>query len=235
MYNDIVSFYDEIFPLNQQFLSFIMGYLGPPGSSVLDLGCGPGYYVDHLSKLGYVASGIDSSTEMIRQAQTRLQGRFFNLSFTEIHQLEGYFDCIFSMGNSLSYLDNQLMGKFFEDMHVLLDESGKFMMQVVNWDRYRAVGASDFPVKTLSSGRFFHRRYDEVPGKGVVIFHTEVRGEEGVIGAWSDPLYPKFAEELRAGAQAAGLRGIQVFGDFEGSQFDPLSSPATVLVASKGD
>jgi SAM-dependent methyltransferase len=235
MYNDIISFYDEIFPLNQQFLSFIQGYLGSPGSRVLDLGCGPGEYVNRLSQLGYKATGIDSSSEMIRQAQSRLRGRFFNLSFIDIHQLDSGYDCVFSMGNSLSYLDNQLMGKFFEDLHALLGESGNFVMQVVNWDRYRAIGASDFPVKTLSGGRTFHRRYEDVPGEGVVIFHTEVRGGEGVLGAWSDPLYPKLAEELRSSAHVAGLRRIEVLGDFKGSPFDPLASPATVLVASKGD
>ena len=30
MYNDIVSFYHEIFPLNQAFLAFIPPYLGTP-------------------------------------------------------------------------------------------------------------------------------------------------------------------------------------------------------------
>jgi len=214
MYNDIVSIYDEIFPLNQSFLKFIPAYLGKPGSRVLDLGCGPGDYVNEFSQSGYDTTGIDSSSEMIKQAGSRHKGSFFNLSFTQIHQIDGQFDSIFCIGNSLSYLPKNLMVQFLEDVSALLNDSGNFVMQVVNWDKYR---------------------YEDVPGDGTVIFHTEIRKDGVVLASWSDPLYPKFTHELQAGALRSGLGGVEFFGDFEGSPFDPHSSPATVMVVSKGN
>ena len=60
MYDQIADIYLEIFPLNQEFLAFIPEYLGKPGAKVLDLGCGPGDYVDTLSNSGYQATGVDS-------------------------------------------------------------------------------------------------------------------------------------------------------------------------------
>jgi SAM-dependent methyltransferase len=235
MYNDIVSIYDEIFPLNKSFLRFIPAYLGNPGSRVLDLGCGPGDYVNELFQAGYDAVGIDSSSEMIRQARSRHRGTFLNLSFTDIRQLEGRFDCIFSIGNSLSYLPNNLLLRFLDDVNALLNIRGYFVMQVINWDKYRTEGSSDFPTKTLLGEQTFHRRYEDIPGEGNVIFHTEVRKDGVVLDSWSDPLNPKYVQELQSGVQKSGLGEVEFFGDFEGSPYNPLSSGATVMVVRKGN
>jgi len=232
MYNEIVAIYDQIFPLNQAFLAFLPAYLSAPGSRVLDLGCGPGDYVDHLSRSQYQATGIDSSDEMIRLAQIHKQGTFFNFSFTEIDQLEGPFDCIYCIGNSLSYLPSDLLQPFLHQVVRLLDEKGNFLIQVVNWDKYRAVGASDFPTKTLLDGRTFHRRYEEAPNSNV-IFQTELRQDGKVIKSWSDTLYPKEAATLSQAVSDSGLVVVDVFGDYQKAPFEPLSSPATILAAQK--
>ena len=232
MYDDITAIYDQIFPLNRVFLDFIPDYLGNQGNQVLDLGCGPGDYVDHLTKAGYPSTGIDSSKEMIRQAQESKRGTFFNYSFAEIHQLTDTYDCAFSMGNSLSYLPVDSMSSFFEDVFRLLNAGGYFLMQVVNWDKYNNTGEMSFDVKILADGRSFHRGYDPMPD-GTVIFHTELREGDEVLGAWSDPLYPKLADDLDKEIRNAGLDVVGIFGDFLGSAFETQSSPATVLVAQK--
>lgn len=233
MYNDIVDFYEEIFPLNQAFLAFIPAYLGQPGSRVLDLGCGPGDYVDHLSRLGYDATGIDPSAEMIRRARVHQRGSFYEAGFGDLDRLAGPFETIFSIGNSLSYYPADQMGDFFEQAARLLSLEGWLVLQVVNWDRYRHAGVSDFGVKTLLDGRTFHRRYEPGPGD-TVIFHTGLRQEGERIKAWSDLLYPKYSADLQRDCQQAGLSLEGVFGDFQKTAYDPLTSPATVLVARKG-
>jgi SAM-dependent methyltransferase len=232
MYDDIVSFYHEIFPLNQAFLAFITPYLGGPGARVLDLGCGPGDYVDTLSRQGYQATGIDPSAEMIRQAQSHKGGTFYAYGFSQMDQLAGPFDCIFSIGNSLSYHPVDQMGEFCIQAARLLRLGGYLSIQVVNWDRYSRVGASDFEVKTLSDGRTFHRRYAVGP-KGSVIFHTEIRHGETLLNAWSAPLYPKYSPDLQHECEAAGLVVLSTFGDFVKSPYDSSNSPATILVARK--
>ncbi len=232
MYDDITSIYDQIFPLNRAFLSFIPAYLGSLGSKVLDLGCGPGDYVDHFTRLGFPATGIDSSAEMIKGAQDEKQGTFFNYSFTEIHQLTDTYDCIFSIGNSLSYLPNDLLEPFFANVYRLLNADGFFVMQVINWDKYRHTREMSFDVKTLSDGRTFHRSYQPTT-EGKVIFHTELRAGDEIQGSWSDPLYPKLVEELVLEIFEAEMNVVGKFGNFESAPFDPLSSPAMILVAQK--
>lgn len=232
MYDDITAIYDQIFPLNRAFLEFIPAYLGSVGTRVLDLGCGPGDYVDHLTSLGYPATGIDSSAEMIRLAQEAKQGTFFHYSFTEINQLTDTFDCIFSIGNSLSYLPNDLLAPFFADVYRLLNEGGFFVMQVVNWDKYHHTGEMPFDVKILVDGRTFHRSYQPTPD-GKVIFHTELRKDDEVQGSWVDPLDPKLMADLVQMMQNAGLKVVKKLGDFKSAPFDPLSSSATIVVAHK--
>lgn len=229
MYDDIAEIYLEIFSINQAFLDFIPEYLGPPGNTVLDLGCGPGDYVDALSRAGYRVTGIDSSAGMIAQARSK-RGTFYRRSFTDVGQLGGPFDCAYTIGNSLSYLPPEAVVPFFRDLHRLMNPGGFFVIQVVNWDRFRRMNASDFPVKPLSGGRSFHRRYAWLsPSK--VIFHTAVRRGDETLGEWADPLYPLYAAETVARLEEARWTVIGQFGDYQKAPYDPQSSPALILVS----
>jgi SAM-dependent methyltransferase len=230
MYNDIVSFYHEIFPLNRAFQVFLKDYLGEPGGRILDLGCGPGDYVGTLAKAGYQVIGIDSSAAMIQQAQYQQEGTFYHYSFTEINKLAGPFDCIYCVGNSLSYLPDDFLEPFLREVTGLLREGGHFLVQVVNWDRYRLTGQVDFDVKVLSDGRTFHRQYE--PGvNGAVIFHTALQKDGRRENEWSDTLYPKTMLNLEDATGQAGLQVVGRFGDYTKAPFDPDSSPAAIVVA----
>ena len=130
--------YDEIIPFEQVVPGIYRGIPGRTGiESIQDLGCGPGGYVDTIANKGYEAVGIDSSTQMIEHAKAACRGSFCPLSFTEIHQLEGQFHCIFCIGNSLSYLPNDLLGALLNDVNGLLRDDGYFLLQVVNWEKFK--------------------------------------------------------------------------------------------------
>ena len=232
MYDQIADIYLEIFPLNQAFLAFIPAYLGAPGKSVLDLGCGPGDYVDHLSRAGYNATGIDNSEGMIAQAKTSKQGSFYELSFTEIGQLSGFFDCIYCVGNSLSYLPAKEIPPFMLNVQRLLSKGGKFILQVVNWDKVQQTGTANFDVIKLSDGRTFHREYEQVNSQQV-LFHTAIRQGKEIQYSWEAPLYPKLHAPMVEAFKAADLAVTGQFGDYQKNLFDPTSSPAFIMTAQK--
>jgi SAM-dependent methyltransferase len=231
MYSAIADFYHEIFPVNQGFLNFIQDYLGPSGSRILDLGCGPGDYIHILSEK-YEGIGIDANPEMIQLANARNRGKFHALSFTQISSLEGPFACAWCIGNSLSYLPYEMEAAFFKTLSGLLIKSGYFIIQVVNWNRYELTGQMDFPVKTLSDGRTFHRAYE--PSKGnTVIFQTRLQKKNEIIGQWKDTLYPKPMEHLRSLMESSGLNVMGEYGDYDKTPFSPASSPAVIILGQK--
>ena len=59
--------------------AFIRRHLGNITGSVLDLGCGPGYWTDYLHRLGARATGVDMVPEFIDHARVHHPGPDFRL------------------------------------------------------------------------------------------------------------------------------------------------------------
>jgi SAM-dependent methyltransferase len=232
MYDEIATIYQQIFPVNQAFLQFIPAFITKKPSSILDLGCGPGDYVDEFTRQGHLATGIDSSAQMIAWAQAHNQGSFFHLSFTEIQNLKGRFDCIYCIGNSLSYLLHEASEKFFHAVFDLLEPGGSFILQLVNWDTYRLQGSMKFPIQHLADGRIFHRAYEAHPGD-TVLFKTEIQKDGQTLQAWADHLYPRYADSLPDEIATSGLAVSGVYGDFKRNPFHAASSPALIITARR--
>jgi len=232
MYNDIVDIYHEIFPLNQELLEFLGDFLPDSWGRVLDMGCGPGDIVGWMAAEGIHAVGIDSSEGMIAAAKTRHQGEYFPYSFSEINRLEGRFNLIYTVGNSLSYLPNDQLDHLMADVTGLLQNSGTLLVQVVNWDRFMGQGRIDFEVKSISGGRSFHRWYEPLQD-GTVVFHTALKIGEQVLGQWSDLLYPKTRTFLQEAAAEVGMRVVGIYGDYGKAAFNPMESPALIVVAKR--
>lgn len=68
-----------------------------PGVRVLDLGCGPGHHAWEFARLGYEATGLDISREMIRRARCLHPGRIPAPQFVIGDMLE--VDSIFGDGS----------------------------------------------------------------------------------------------------------------------------------------
>jgi 2-polyprenyl-3-methyl-5-hydroxy-6-metoxy-1,4-benzoquinol methylase len=232
MYDDITSFYQHIFPLNQFFLQFIPAYIKKTPSKILDLGCGPGDYVNEFSRQGHQATGIDSSEPMIVWAKQHHQGNFHHLSFTEINKLKRHFDCMYCIGNSLSYLPHESTAGFLQDVFNLLNSDGSFILQFVNWDKYRLSGSMEFPIQHLTDGRSFLRSYEAHPGS-TVLFRTEIQKDGQTLQTWADHLYPRYADVFPDEITKSGLTITGVYGDFKQNPFDATNSPALVITARK--
>jgi SAM-dependent methyltransferase len=235
MYDDISDIYSEIFPVNQEFIRFFKSYSIAPHAKVLDLGCGPGDYVAQLSRAGYHVTGIDSSESMIQKAKSTRTGVFHNYSFTEITRLEQSFDCSYCIGNSLSYLSEEYITDFLDDLYSLLHHDGLVLLQVINWNRFRETGEWHFPEKKLDRGYTFHRHYQKTgdSSEAPILFRTELRENGEPVNSWEDLLYPKYMEDLQTALTAARLRIKARYGDYKKSPFVHRESPAILVVAQK--
>ncbi len=92
----------------------------PLAGTVLDLGCGPGHVVDHLSRLGLTVVGQDLSPGQIAQARTAFAGMQFRVGdLTALEEPDASIAGIVSR-YSLIHLDPSYLDVVFEEwMRVL--------------------------------------------------------------------------------------------------------------------
>jgi trans-aconitate methyltransferase len=67
-----------------------------PGEHILDLGCGTGHLTQRIQSLGAIVTGIDSSAEMIQQAEENFPELKFTVANAANFYFEEPFDAIFS-------------------------------------------------------------------------------------------------------------------------------------------
>lgn len=110
---EIADDYDDTFAQSPLFAfdtHLLEQWLGKPGR-VLDVGCGTGRHVIHLSRLGHAVVGIDLSEHMLRVAQTKLAEhdvptRLIRADMLEVPQLfpADTFDYAVSMFSTLGLI-----------------------------------------------------------------------------------------------------------------------------------
>jgi SAM-dependent methyltransferase len=79
--------------------------LVPPGSRILDAGCGTGRVAIRLAELGYRCVGVDSDGSMLdvaRRASTEVE--WHHLDLVDVGALDGQFDLIVAAGNVIPLL-----------------------------------------------------------------------------------------------------------------------------------
>ncbi len=95
----------------------------PPGSFVVDLGCGNGELTEQLCRRGYHVLGIDSSESMIALARRRFPQLDFQLGDALDFQLEHPADAIFSNA-VFHWIDREKQGQLAENIASNLRQGG---------------------------------------------------------------------------------------------------------------
>lgn len=90
------------------------------GSSVLDAGCGQGFFTWLFANLGFAAVGVDMSIEGIHAAEREYSSSSARYIVGDIRrlELEGQFDCVFT--RSCSLFNSQAFDEFHETTDRLL-------------------------------------------------------------------------------------------------------------------
>lgn len=99
---------------------------------VLDVGCGPGYFLDLLRERGVTGIGIDVDPEMV--AACREQD--FQAEVADARQLSGWndhFDAIHA-GHIIEHMDGQTAVYFLERCADALQHDGLLILRTPNWE-----------------------------------------------------------------------------------------------------
>ena len=199
-YKKISNYYDKIFPLNKTTEEFLSKEFSE-SKKILDLACGDGKYTDVLAGEKRFVSGVDLDRGMLETAKEKY-GSNPNAEFLEGNMLElskiftkDEFDGIFCIGNSLVHLTSlDLIERFIKETHFILKNNGRFIVQIINYDRILDKNI-DFLPAIKNEGVEFIRNYHRKENSRIIDFHTILKTPEGDIESHQD-LYSIRKDEL---------------------------------------
>ncbi len=224
-YDEFAVCYDKIFPADPDTVKFLGSVFGPPGGKLADLACGTGGYALALAETGFEVTGIDLSESMIELAFEKAAGRsglrFFAQDMAK-PEIGSDFRGWYCIGNSLVHLAGPAaILKALTRWRQLLAPGGRWVIQILNYDRILAGQIGTLPTITAPDGSELTRAY-EFSSKQEVIFKTQLRCN-GQIFTNAVPLYPLERAELRSLCEEAGLEIEDEFGEFDATPWTPAS------------
>lgn len=106
---------------------------------VLDLGCGPGLYVEEFAKTGAKVIGVDLSERSINYANTTIRPQYINADFIKMNYLDMEFQEAFDIVTLIFYdfcaLSTEEQKKLLAKIHEALKDNGVFVFDVVSENR----------------------------------------------------------------------------------------------------
>jgi cyclopropane fatty-acyl-phospholipid synthase-like methyltransferase len=204
-------------------------------TKVLDLGCGRGRHSLSLAKRGYMVTGTDLSDQAIKKAQMKAsQEDLENITFHVRDMrdpLTEKFDAILNLFTTFGYfLDDHENVRVFKSVHKMLEEYGVFLIDYMN---------AQFVRKNLvprESGNYEGISYDieRFIREGMVFKKIHFTGDK-----LSKPIEYQERVKLyelkwfRSKLRDCGFSMLKTYGDYRGSQFDPVNSRRLLMIAAK--
>lgn len=241
-YPSIAQWYDDIFPLNPQQVSFTLAHSPDPGNTkLLDIGCGSGSLAIALCKYGMETTGIDLDNELLKIAVKKTYNacQCINFRLADMQDLKKIFtnrkfNTIVCYGNTLPHLpDITSVALFFQSVNTLLHDNGKFLFQIINYDRIINQKIPGLPTIENEKMKFIRNYYPSSDNR-YVHFETILTIKETKKEIVNKiPLLAIRSEELKEIARLTELCDLDFFGGFDGSAIDENAIPLIGICSKK--
>lgn len=238
-YEELSKYYDIVFPLGNSQLNFIKNRADGK-VKILDLAAGTGNYSIAMAKMGYSVTAVDLDKEMVNRIKEKNceEGTNVNamvMDMNSVDSIKEKFDLIICIGNSLVHLDNKEdINNLITKLYKLLNENGILIIQIVNYDRIIEKDIKELPlIQRQDKGVTFVRNYERENDK--ILFKTKIlveNNKEEKIYYNTVELYPLKSEDLKLMLKEAGFNKVEMYGDFNGGDYN-IESMATVVAAYK--
>lgn len=236
-YSKIAPYYDYIFPVQPSQIKCLEEIIGDGPKQVLDIACGNGSYAIALAKAGYLVTAIDSDKGMIESARAKADLEDISIGaiacpMEEIKScIEGEFDAAYCIGNSIVHLESkEKIATFLKDLHDVIKEEGKVIIQMINYDRIMKHGVTELPyIAHEPIGLKFYRSYRLAKDKKHISFDTTFKLEDKC-SEHSVLLIPLLKGELIELAKEAGFKVEACYGDFSKAPFNEDESYHCIVV-----
>jgi len=220
---------------------------GEPPYCVLDMACGTGRHAIALSTEGMSVIGLDNSKQMIAQARKCSEEygqpvKFVQDDMTKIASIfDEEFDLVICLGNSLSLLPSLgTVEAVLNDVAGLLSDEGSLVFQVLNFEAIREDDDRFFPLKSgiltdereVVFARFFEHLKKSVTTDLVLAALIETKE------SWKSMVSTRQVIQMdmpmvMSLLETAGLGVIEIYQDYDESDFNPIISRNIVVRARK--
>ena len=234
-YKVLSPYYDFIFPLNNNALSFLSTSFNK-GESLLDIGAGTGSMAIALAEKGLIVTAIEPEETMaehigLKAVTSEVPLSIHTKSMEQIEQLQETFDGIYCIGNTLAHLQNlEDLESFLNKCFKKLKQNGRLILQLVNYDNVISNDNFSFPV--IKKENFVFTRQYEKKKEHILFTTTLTTDKESKVNTVS--LYPITSLQLIPLLEKAGFQEIQAYGSFKGESYSP-NSQALIVVARTVD
>jgi len=243
IYDELVPYYDQLFPVSAQQQSFFHGLLRQPRPlKILDAGCGTGRHMELFVHWGNQVTGIEPAESMANEARRRLAwaGQAVKVLRAPIQAaadvLTGSYDFVVCLGNTLAHLSKP--GELEQGIAALARltaPGGSLLTQTVHFEKVLQQRTSPFRdteiITPHGNTLTFSRRYHFHQAPEIVLFELALIGPDTSLADVIE-LRPIVLAEQTAALENAGYSIAHVWGDW--SQIPRhAAAPATIVHARK--
>ncbi|MEH6944503.1 class I SAM-dependent methyltransferase [Bacillus sp. JJ722] len=232
-YKTLTPYYDDIFPTNERTLSFLTSHF-KEGGTILDIGAGTGNMAISLSHQDFHVTAAEPEVDMAKQILLKAESCQYPITVTtntmqQIGELEGSYDGIYCIGNTLVHLNKlEEFHTFLEQAFQKLHPEGVLIIQIVNFDKVLLKNDFTFPI--IKNKMFTFERQYALDGKHILFTTTLSVNKESQTNTIR--LYPITSTQLLSILKHSGFEIIDAYGNFEYKDYS-IDSPALVVVAKK--
>lgn len=239
---DILEYYDELFPVSQSqkdfFFALVEGKNPPP--RVLSIGCGGSNFEHILSRKGCDVTGIDDNSLLLEAAsrRRRIPGvtiRFFKMSMLEMARFlaEGFYSVVYCINNRISGVhDDILMKKFFFDCKKLLAKNGKLILQLPNYLFFTNEPVCKLPSTQSIRAKLHTKIFTSSDGEKTLLQQVETSSGKLIAVTDHEKLIPITTKDIEELAMATGFTKVEFFNDYDKSEFKPKESKNLIAILS---
>ena len=216
----------------QAFIDALLRHLHPkPDARLLDFACGKGRHSIYLSSKGYDVTGVDLSAESIAAAQGQAHA---HLHFW-VHDMReplpyGPFDLIFNLFTSFGYFLHESENVVaLRNAAAALRPGGKLVIDFLNTERtVRELVAHE--QKTVAGITFrLHRHLD----RDFIVKAIDFQAPDGQLLHFEERVRALSRERFEEYFLLAGLRLVEVLGDYQLGPYDEARSPRMIFILKK--
>ncbi|MFH0734304.1 MAG: methyltransferase domain-containing protein [bacterium] len=206
--------------------------------TVADIGCGSGIDSVSLALQGFNVTGFDISEGMLKEAienagkfnvNINFEKKDFSLENAEINDKYNY---VISMGNTLANIPKNLIKTFVQNVYGLLLNNGKFIFQIVNFQKLINSNERILNITNNEEDYFirFYDFFDEFINFNILKFNKTNNKEKLLL---TTKLYPYNFEYMNNLLIEAGFANIYCFSGFDKNKFDVDKSADIIIIAEK--